>query len=50
MRYTISENPYYIKAGAVIPMASDKIKSLQEKDNTLKLFVAPGDGESTVSV
>ena len=50
LRYTINENPYYIKAGAVIPMASDKIKSLQEKDNTLKLFVAPGDGESTVSV
>lgn len=50
LEYTISENPYYIKAGAVIPMASDKIKSLQEKDNTLKLFVAPGDGESTVSV
>lgn len=50
LRYTINENPYYIKAGAVIPMASDKIKSLQEKDNTLKLFVAPGDGESTASV
>ena len=50
LEYTISENPYYIKAGAVIPMASGKIKSLQEKDNTLKLFVAPGDGESTVSV
>lgn len=50
LRYTISENPYYIKAGAIVPMASERIRSLQEKDNTLKLFVAPGDGESSVSV
>ena len=50
LRYTINENPYYIKAGAIVPMASERIKSLQEKDNTLKLFVAPGDGESSVSV
>lgn len=50
LSYTINENPYYVKAGAIIPMASETIKSLQEKDNTLKLFIAPGDGESTVSV
>lgn len=50
LRYTIGENPYYIKAGAIVPMASERIRSLQEKDNTLKLFVAPGDGESSVSV
>ena len=50
LRYTINENPYYIKAGAIVPMASERIKSLQEKDNTLKLFIAPGDGESSVSV
>ncbi len=50
LRYTISENPYYIKGGAIVPMASERIRSLQEKDNTLKLFVAPGDGESSVSV
>ena len=50
LEYAISENPYYIKPGAVIPMASDKIKSLRGKDNPLKLNAAPADGESTVSV
>ena len=46
LSYTLDENPWYIKAGAVIPMASDEISSLQEKSNVLKLFVAPGDGMS----
>ena len=31
-------------------MAGSDIKSLQEKSNVLKLFVAPGDGNSTTSV
>lgn len=50
LTYTISENPYYIKAGAVIPMAGEKITSLQEKDNNIRIFVAPGDGESRTSL
>ena len=50
LSYTVNENPYYIKAGAVIPMASSRINSLQEKSNVLKLFVVPGDGKSEVSV
>lgn len=50
LTYTISENPYYIKAGAVIPMAGEKITSLQEKDNNIRIFVAPGDGESSTSL
>ncbi len=50
LSYTINENPYYIKAGAIIPMASDNISSLQEKSNVLKLLVAPGDGESETSI
>lgn len=50
LTYTVNENPYYVKAGAVIPMAGSDIKSLQEKSNVLKLFVAPGDGNSTTSV
>ena len=47
---TLDENPWYVKAGAIIPMASESIGSLQEKSNVLKLFVAPGDGESSCSV
>lgn len=50
LHYTINENPYYIKAGAVIPMADSNIASLQEKSNVMKLFVAPGYGDSSVTV
>ena len=46
LQYTIDENPYYVKAGAIIPMASSEIKSLQEKSNVIRFFVAPGDGSS----
>ena len=50
LHYAINENPYYVKAGAIIPMASEKISSLQEKSDVLRLYVAPGDGRSSVSV
>lgn len=46
LKYTIDENPYYVKAGAIIPMASEDILSLQEKTNEYSLFVAPGYGNS----
>ncbi|MGN1212014.1 MAG: TIM-barrel domain-containing protein [Candidatus Cryptobacteroides sp.] len=42
LRYTINENPYFIKAGAVIPMASPEIRSLQQHSNEIRFFVAPG--------
>ena len=47
LHYTMNENPYYVKAGAIIPMAPEGISSLQEKNNGLVVFVAPGDGESS---
>lgn len=50
LKYTIDENPYFVKAGAIIPMASPDITSLQQKDNTLVLFVAPGHGKSETTV
>ena len=50
LKYTVNENPYYVKAGAVIPMAGSDIRSLQEKSDVLKFFIAPGDGESSTSV
>ena len=49
LTYTINENPYYVKAGAIIPMAGADIRSLQEKSNELRLFVAPGDGNSAIT-
>ena len=48
--YTINENPYYVRAGAVIPMAGPDIQNLQEPDPELRLLVIPGDGESRTRV
>lgn len=45
--YTINENPYFVKAGAIIPMAGPEITSLQYQSPELRFFVAPGDGESS---
>ena len=48
--YTIDENPYYVRAGSVIPMAGPEIMTLQKQSPELKLFVVPGLGESRTSV
>ena len=50
LHYTIEENPYYVRAGAIIPMASPSISSLQEVSDELYVFIAPGDGESVAEV
>jgi len=47
LHYTIDENPWFVKAGAIIPMAGEEITSLQKKDSELRIFIAPGDGESS---
>ena len=48
--YTIDENPYFVKSGAVIPMAGPDIMTLQKQSNELRLFVVPGLEESTTTV
>ena len=48
--YTIDENPYFVKAGAVIPMAGPEIMTLQEQSPELRLVVVPGLGESATKV
>ena len=48
--YTIDENPYYVKACAVIPMAGAEIRNLQSQDPELRLLVVPGTGESRTRV
>ena len=35
LHYTISENPYYVKAGSIIPMSSPGISYLQDASNEL---------------
>lgn len=46
LRYTKDENPWFVRSGAIIPMAAEKITSLQEASNEFIVFVAPGDGDS----
>ncbi len=48
--YTIDENPYFVKAGAVIPMAGPQIMTLQKQSPDLRLFVVPGDNSSSTTV
>ncbi len=42
LEYTLSENPFYVKAGAIIPMNPDKVKNLQMPCDTLVLTFIPG--------
>ena len=44
--YTIEENPWYVKAGAIVPMAAAGIQDLQHVDNRLRILIAPGNGKS----
>ena len=44
LKYTISENPYYVKAGSIIPMAGAGITNLQDASNELRLVLVPGEG------
>ncbi|MBQ9892195.1 MAG: DUF5110 domain-containing protein [Bacteroidales bacterium] len=48
LSFTIAENPWFIRAGAIIPMSDPGITSLQEPSDVLRLFIAPGDGETTI--
>lgn len=45
--YTIGENCWFVKAGAIIPMAQKGIQSLQDKTNAYRIYIAPGKGRST---
>ena len=46
LKYGIDQNPWYVKAGSIIPLAGENIASLQEKSNVLGLLVVPGAGKS----
>ncbi len=45
--YAIDENPWYVKAGAIIPLAEEGIQNLQETTDAWRIYVAPGVGKST---
>lgn len=42
LEYTISENPWYAKAGSIIPMNPSDIDNLQDEIGTLVLTFVPG--------
>ena len=46
--YTIDENPWYVRAGAIIPMNPKHVRSVQQACDTLVLTAIPGaDGQLT---
>ena len=42
LRYTIDQNPWFVRSGAVIPLAEEGIRNLQDASNALRLMVVPG--------
>ncbi len=47
LRYSIGENCWFVKAGAILPLAQEGIQHLQQISPVLRLYVAPGKGKST---
>ena len=47
LRYAIDENPWYVKAGSVLPLAGPDIPNLQEPSDVLGILVVPGAGKSS---
>ena len=46
LRYTIAETPWYVRAGAILPMNPAHVQNLQHPCDTLVLtFIPGGDGE-----
>ena len=47
LQYTIAQNCWFVKAGAIVPLAQEGIQNLQEKSDALRLYIAPGGGKSS---
>ena len=47
LAYRIDQNAWFVKAGAIIPLAAKGIQHLQEPTNAWRIFIAPGSGKST---
>ncbi len=46
LHYAIDENPWFVKAGAIIPLAEEGIQNLQGNSDAWRIYVAPGAGKS----
>lgn len=40
--YSIDENPWFVKDGAIVPLATEGIQNLQQSDNRMRLLIVPG--------
>ncbi len=47
LHYAIDENAWFVKAGAILPLAEDGIQNLQEPTDVWRIYIAPGVGRST---
>ena len=45
--YTIDQNPWYVKAGSIIPLAAEGIQNLQDPTDAWRILVIPGNGKSS---
>ena len=45
--YSIDENPWFVKAGAIVPLAAEGVQNLQQSDNHLRLLIVPGKNACT---
>ncbi|MBQ0016972.1 MAG: DUF5110 domain-containing protein [Bacteroidales bacterium] len=50
LTYTIAENPWYVKAGSILPLAAEGTQNLQQRSNALRLLVVPGNGKATYAL
>ena len=48
LRYTIDQNAWFVKAGAIIPLAGKGIQNLQEPSDELRILIAPGAGKNSI--
>ena len=47
LQYAIGENCWFVKAGAILPLAGEGIQNLQSVSDELRIYIAPGNGRSS---
>lgn len=47
LKYRLDQNCWFVKAGAIVPMAREGIQNLQETTNAWRIYIAPGLGRSS---
>lgn len=47
LRYSIDQNAWFVKAGAILPLAHEGIQELQTPTNEWRIYIAPGNGRSS---